>query len=70
MKPATFNVHDFGAVGDGEHDDGPAIQKAINAAFAAGEKYVETQPGKTYRLKGSLNGRNVTLRPEGHEESS
>lgn len=27
-----FNARDFGAVGDGEHDDGPAILAAVRAA--------------------------------------
>ena len=32
----TFNVRDFGAVGDGRTSDSPAIDKAIAAATAAG----------------------------------
>lgn len=35
-KPAVFNVRDFGAMGDGYHDDGPAIKRAIKAASAVG----------------------------------
>lgn len=33
----TFNVADFGAVGDGVHDDKEAILKALDAAFASGK---------------------------------
>ncbi|HEX7313492.1 MAG TPA: DUF2012 domain-containing protein [Pyrinomonadaceae bacterium] len=34
--PQTFNLSDFGAVGDGVTDDGPAIQTALNAVMQAG----------------------------------
>ena len=37
MPMTTLRVSDFGAVGDGTHDDGPAIRKAIGAAQALGE---------------------------------
>lgn len=33
---SIFNVKDYGALGNGINDDAPAIQAAINAAFAAG----------------------------------
>ena len=47
---SNFNVHDYGAFGDGLHDD----RKAINAAFAAakqagGRQHVEFPKG-TYVL--------------------
>jgi protocatechuate 3,4-dioxygenase beta subunit len=32
----TFNLSDFGAVGDGQADDGPALQQALDALAAAG----------------------------------
>src|SRR5215218_7007442 len=34
--PASLNLKDFGAVGDGVSDDGPALQAALNALAAAG----------------------------------
>ena len=34
--PQTFNLADFGAVGDGVTDDGPALQAALDAVVAAG----------------------------------
>ncbi len=36
MTPATFDVRSFGATGDGKTVDSPAINKAIEAAAAAG----------------------------------
>jgi hypothetical protein len=44
----SFNVKDYGAVGDGVADDGPAISKAVAAAqgailyFPSGSYYVAT----------------------------
>lgn len=32
VSSSLINVKDFGAQGDGQHDDGPAIQKALNLA--------------------------------------
>ncbi len=50
--PATEVVvyaRDYGTVGDGVHDDGPAIRRAINAAIASGKpSKVVLDAGKTY----------------------
>ncbi|KQU46001.1 hypothetical protein ASG67_15460 [Sphingomonas sp. Leaf339] len=40
-----FDVQDFGALGDGKGDDGPAFQRAIDAAAAAGGGTVRFGPG-------------------------
>lgn len=45
----VFNIRRYGAVGDGVHDDGPAIQAAISAATAAGGGIVWIPNGK-YRF--------------------
>ena len=50
---SSFNVHDFGAVGDGKTLDSPAIDKAIDAAAAAGGGTVFV-PSGTY-LSGSIH---------------
>lgn len=50
MEKLKFRVADYGAVGDGVTDDGPAISRAAAAAAAAaGEKAVVFEP-KTYRI--------------------
>lgn len=45
-----FPVANFGATGDGKTDDGPAIQKAVDAAVAAGPGSRVVFGRKTYRL--------------------
>ena len=47
-------VRDFGAVGDGVTDDGPALSDAINAAIA-GQATLEFEAGKTYYVGTSKN---------------
>ena len=39
------NIRDFGAVGDGEHNDTAAIQRAIDAAAQEGGGRVVLPPG-------------------------
>ncbi len=51
--PNYFNVRTYGAVGDGENLDSPAINKAINAAAEAGGGTVLV-PAGTY-LSGSIH---------------
>jgi hypothetical protein len=50
----TFNVRDFGAVGDGVVNDTPAVDAAIVAANAAGRGTVEF-PAGTYLAGGSIH---------------
>jgi hypothetical protein len=50
-RPTELLVAAFGTKGDGRSDDGPAIQKAIDAAIATGSvTEVVFEAGKTYRL--------------------
>lgn len=47
----VFYARDFGAVGDGVNDDGPAIRKALHAAINSGKPArVELDANKTYRI--------------------
>ena len=68
---AVFSVYDYGARGDGEHNDTAAIQATINAAAASGAGGVAHLPENgTYLTGGGLNviGHQydgVTLRVDG-----
>lgn len=46
---ACFNIRDFGAAGDAQANDGPAIQAAIDACHAAGGGMVVVPAGGVYR---------------------
>ncbi len=48
---APYNVHDFGAKGDGEADDTPAINHAIAVAMGAGPGATIVIPTGRYRLE-------------------
>ena len=50
----TYNICDFGAIGDGKTDDAPAIQKAIDTCSENGGGTVLIPSGKTY-LSGPFN---------------
>jgi hypothetical protein len=47
------SIRDYGAIGDGVHDDSPAILAAVNAAFQAGINTVEFPPTTSYYRIGS-----------------
>jgi hypothetical protein len=48
----VLHVTDFGALGDGVHDDMPAIHNAVAAARAAGGGIIRFEKEKTYRVIG------------------
>ena len=55
INGAPFNVLDFGAVGDGTTNDGPAVQLAINAVAALGRGTIVFPPGKSYLMNTQVN---------------
>ncbi|HEY3860495.1 MAG TPA: glycoside hydrolase family 28 protein [Verrucomicrobiae bacterium] len=57
----TFNVRDFGALGDGKTMDSPAIQKAIDACAKAGGGTVRLPPGNYLSKPLFLRGRDLTF---------
>jgi len=67
----TLPVGNYGAVGDGVADDGPAIQAAIDAATAAGGGIVYLPTGEYRITRGSgtetiVLKSNVTIRGDGY----
>jgi polygalacturonase len=50
---STYNILDFGALGDGHTNDAPAIQKAIDTCSTSGGGTVLLPAGRTY-LSGTL----------------
>ncbi len=64
-ETGALRIDSFGANGDGTHDDGAAIQAAIDACADQGGGTVFAPPG-TYRVNGTLNVREkVSLRGAG-----
>ena len=63
----VFNVHDYGAVGDGVHADGPGIQAAITAASAVPGGATVYIPSGTYLVGATLTiaTSHITVRGEG-----
>lgn len=59
----VINVQQFGAKGDGKHDDTLAIQTAINNAT---QKTIEFTHNKTYLTKKTINIRNSNLNIQGN----
>lgn len=57
---ATFNVHDYGAAGDGTNDDTVAFQKALDACAAHGGGEVLV-PGGNYLIGSVQMGAHTTL---------
>ncbi len=54
LPPGVWNVHEYGAKGDGQTDDTAAFQRALNAAGKAGGGTV-LAPRGVYRFAGHLN---------------
>lgn len=51
-EPVVFDAAKFGAVGDGKHDDGPAVLNMIDAAVKSGQAAVlRFEGGKNHLLK-------------------
>jgi polygalacturonase len=56
-----FDVHDYGALGDGRRLDSPAIQKALDACAKAGGGTVRIGPGTYLSQPLFLRGNNLAL---------
>lgn len=55
IDSAPISVLDYGAVGDGSTDDGPAVQLAINAVAALGRGTIVFPTGKSYFMNTQVN---------------
>jgi hypothetical protein len=69
MTTSLYNIQNFGAIGDGQHDDSGAIQLALDTASKSGKPSQIYVPGTTnfYRLQRPLwiDGDHVWLRGDG-----
>lgn len=63
----SYDVRDYGAVGDGVADDGPAVNRALAAAASAGGGTVVAPLGKTFRIATPIviPGRMLSIRGAG-----
>lgn len=61
---ATYNICDFGAIGDGETSDTSAIQQAIDTCYAGGGGQVLVPAGKRFRSGTIVLKSNVELHVE------
>ncbi len=71
--PQTFNLSDFGAVGNGVTDDGPALQAALDAVIAAGGGTLLVPAGRfaiVTPVVATATGPNVSLEIRGVESST
>ncbi len=57
----VFEAESYGARGDGSGDDGPAINRAVEAANRAGGGVVRLRPGRTYLASTVVLRSHVTL---------
>ncbi len=64
LSAKVYNVRDFGAKGDGQHIDSPAINAAIDAAAADGGGVVLLPKGGVYMSYSIRMKDNITLRIE------
>jgi hypothetical protein len=55
IDSAPISVLDYGAVGDGTTNDGPAVQLAINAVAALGRGTIVFPAGKSYFMNTQVN---------------
>ncbi len=71
--PQTFNLSDFGAVGNGVTDDGPALQAALDAVIAAGGGTLLVPAGRFAIITpvvATASGPNISLEIRGVESST